>query len=268
MALTPGFSFVRLGDMELTLLRGRTKFRATWNRRRSGCGRSRLWQPRPGPATGRKAATTLERASYVDFHTALWPISELLPRLRLQRPAKLHQNPDAETHPISCSPGWKRIPEPIAVAGGSAWRGPRRPAAGIPAGTGVPAASEAFGPRPRKSISIGPAKGRNLDKNLDLIRDDLRGGGSARTGVDTVFLSLGGAAKISAWSWPRNLACGCSTRVHAPGLTYSGSDGNPVPGDPLSLPLPGAIRGVDRSPGKGLPRTWRMRNCWPRSMPN
>jgi hypothetical protein len=87
--------------------------------------------------------------------------------------------------------------------------------------------SEPYWPSDTEVCLLQPRdNGRNLDTNLDLIADDLRQWIRA-TGVDTVFLSLGGAAKILCVELAEELGVrmfdsGAMLRA----LTYSGSDGN------------------------------------------
>ena len=70
--------------------------------------------------------------------------------------------------------------------------------------------------------------GRNLDANLDLVKEDLRKFVTDNR-LDTLFISLGGGAKILGFELSRELGICCfdfgsMTRA----LTYSGCDGNRV----------------------------------------
>src|SRR5262249_48865291 len=76
--------------------------------------------------------------------------------------------------------------------------------------------------------------GRNLDANLDLIKEDLREF-VKRHRVDTLFLSLGGGAKILGYELSRELGICCfdfGAMMRA--LTYSGCDGNRTARSPHS----------------------------------
>jgi hypothetical protein len=68
--------------------------------------------------------------------------------------------------------------------------------------------------------------GRDLDSNLDLVKGDLRVFVQQHA-VDTLFLSLGGGAKILGYELSRELGICCfdfGAMIRA--LTYSGCDGN------------------------------------------
>src|SRR5262249_9376370 len=68
--------------------------------------------------------------------------------------------------------------------------------------------------------------GRNLDVNLELVKEDLREFVKAND-IDTLFLSLGGGAKILGYELSRELGICCfdfGAMLRA--LTYSGCDGN------------------------------------------
>jgi hypothetical protein len=68
--------------------------------------------------------------------------------------------------------------------------------------------------------------GRNLDANLELVKEDLREF-IKEHGLDTLFLSLGGGAKILGYELSRELGICCfdfGAMIRA--LTYSGCDGN------------------------------------------
>src|SRR5262249_28882466 len=68
--------------------------------------------------------------------------------------------------------------------------------------------------------------GKDLADNLDLIKEDLTEA-TCRLKIDTVFLSLGGAAKILCFELARDLGiCAIDFGVGLRSLTYSGSDGN------------------------------------------
>jgi hypothetical protein len=229
MADTPGFSFVRLGDGDLILL-------LAWQEGRSGT------LDREGPQIGGAAARqnraislrhaerlhrAIERASYVDFYDRIWPNSELLPRLHLSRPAGSYRNPDAETSVIIMT--WLEFEfkeycrgQRIGIMGAEAGllqELMRDPSFHDASRQYWPVDSEIHILRPRDD-------GRNLDNNLDLVADDLRQWIRAKR-LDTVFLSLGAAAKILCVELADELGVsffdfGAMLRA----LTYSGSPGN------------------------------------------
>ena len=76
--------------------------------------------------------------------------------------------------------------------------------------------------------------GRNLDANLDLVKEDLREFVREHR-LDTLFLSLGGGAKILGYELSRELGICCfdfGAMIRA--FTYSGCDGNRVARSPHS----------------------------------
>ena len=119
-----------------------------------------------------------------------------LPRLRLPRPGDLHRNPDRETSYLSLT--WMEFEfksycqgRRVGIAAGEsrllellsaepAWR--------VAAGPYWPDSGSVFFHQVRDD-------GRNLDANLDLIKEDLRAF-IEQNRLDTLFLSLGGGAKV------------------------------------------------------------------------
>jgi hypothetical protein len=76
--------------------------------------------------------------------------------------------------------------------------------------------------------------GRDLDANLDLVKQDLRQFIQGHE-LDTLFLSLGGGAKILGYELSRELGIRCfdfGAMIRA--LTYSGCDGNRTTRSPHS----------------------------------
>ena len=76
--------------------------------------------------------------------------------------------------------------------------------------------------------------GRDLDANLDMVKQDLRQFVKAHE-IDTLFLSLGGGAKILGYELSRELGICCfdfGAMIRA--LTYSGCDGNRMTRSPHS----------------------------------
>ncbi len=229
MNSTQSFSFVRMGDMELTLLLSQQEGLTARCDREDGpvAGAAAYGNPGISPQRLDRLQRALEQATYVDFHERLWPISELLPRLRLNRPPEADRNPDAETsyilltwleHEFQRYCNGRRVG--LVGAEASLLRELLKERVFREAADEFwPAAAEVHLLQPRDD-------GRNLDANLDLVADDLRGW-IRSTNVDTVFLSLGGAAKILCVELAEELGvrmfdAGAMLR----GLTYSGSDGN------------------------------------------
>jgi hypothetical protein len=228
LAATPGFSFVRVGDTDVTLLLAmQEQIDGSLEPRWPVNGTTAFGNSGIDLRHGERLKRALERASYVDFHDRLWPISELLPRLRLQRPHGLHRNPDAETSYIILT--WLECEfkkycrgRRVGFIGAEArllqelLEEPRFREVSAPY---WPSDAEIHLLQPR-------GDGANLDSTLDIIADDLRQWIRA-TGVDTVFVSLGGGAKILCAELAEELGVrmfdfGGSLRA----LTSSGSDGN------------------------------------------
>lgn len=226
----PCFSFVRLGDMDLGMLLARQDgegdpFGANALASVNGTRRQGT------PGISMRHADRLDRAfrdaDYVDFHERLWPIGPLLPRLTLERRVDGHRNPSIETSYVLLT--WLESEFPrychthhVGFAGAES-----RLLELIVSDERLPADARAYwsddGVRFFHQIRND---GRTIDHDLDAILDDLRGF-VAETGIDTLFLSLGGGAKILAHELSRL----CQIRVIDFGamlraLTFSGSDGH------------------------------------------
>jgi hypothetical protein len=174
-----------------------------------------------------------EGADYVDFHEKNWPNEHLVPRLQLNRPPGTFKNPDKETSLVFLTWTERELKNycqgrRIGFAGAEARL--LQLLSGTPgfkraAGNYWPDGAEVFFHQVRND-------GRNLDANLDLVKEDLRAF-VAGNRLDTLFLSLGGGAKIIGFELSRELAICCfdfgaMTRA----LTYSGCDGNRVARSP------------------------------------
>lgn len=194
------FSFLRLGDMELTLLLAHEDGLKV--RGESEPDEINGTQPSGGPGLGfqhiERLYNSFGRASYIDYHQLLTINERLVPRLRLRREAGAFSNPDRETSYIL--PTWmltcfKAFVEsrnrPVCIAGAEAslleWLSGRdafREAAG-----------EIWPDGSRIIFHQVRDNGRNLEQNLDLIKEDLKEL-ILKHDIGTLFLSLGGGAKI------------------------------------------------------------------------
>ena len=229
MASKPGFSFLRLGDMELTCLladqeglcgeifTGADPANGTVAYGHPGIDQTML------PALRR----SYEKASYLDTHERIWPNSRLLPKLKLQSWVGQQRSPDSETSLLLLT--WMEFEfadycrgRKIGLAGAEAALLQQ-----LLADVEFQRAAGAFWPAgARFYFHQVREDGRNLSRNLGLIRKDLQGFVKA-TGIDTLFLSLGGAGKILCVELAENLGvrtfdAGSMLRA----FTYSGSDGN------------------------------------------
>ncbi|NIO40764.1 MAG: hypothetical protein GTO41_11645 [Burkholderiales bacterium] len=229
MACTPNFSFVRLGDMQLTMLLGHqlglkgpveethetvSGVSAHGNVGLSMVYAERMWE-------------SFERATYVDYCDRMWPNTHLLPRLHLSRSNVLHRNPDPETSYIFLTWMEHEFREYcedrcIGMVGAEV-----RLLEQLLKDPEYRSASRGIWPSSATWHFFQPRDdGSNLDDNLDATAEDLRHWIRA-TGVDTVFVSLGGAAKILCVELASELGVrmfdfGALLR----GLTYSRSPGN------------------------------------------
>jgi hypothetical protein len=169
----------------------------------------------------------LETADYLDFHERLWKHDEFLSRVGLDRPIGALRNPDRETSYIL--PTWVELDLKEYCAG-------RRV---LFCGAEAPLLETLLGKKEfRKSAgelwnsTIQPfflrprSDGERLSENLDQIKHDLMSAIRKRK-IDTVFLSLGGAAKILCVEIARELGvCAIDFGACLRALTYSGSDGS------------------------------------------
>ena len=226
------FCFLRMGDVELKFL-----LSLQYNRFDGVLEEHFTDGPLSGtvgvgnPGLGRghleRLRAAYEGADYVDFHEGNWPNEHLVPLLNLRRAQGMHRNPDKKTSLVFLT--W------LENEFRDYCEGRRVGFAGAEAaileclsttseflekaGRYWPKSAEVFFHQVRNN-------GRNLDQNLDLIKEDLRSFAVANR-LDTLFLSLGGGAKIIGYELSQELGMRCFdfgalTRA----LTYSGCDGN------------------------------------------
>jgi hypothetical protein len=225
------FSFVRMGDMDLGLLlaaqKGGVPLQSLFGETHPVNGTQPAGCPGLGHQHVARMIAAFEHADYVDLHERLWPIGPLLPGLKLERPAVLHRNPDAQTSYILLT--WMEHEfrgycerHRVGFCGAEAAvleYLSRKPEYHAAASSLWPAAIDAHFHQPRDN-------GSNLDANLELVKEDLRAF-IRETQIDTLFLSLGGGAKILCHELGKeeNIRCidfGAMLRT----LCYLGSDGN------------------------------------------
>jgi hypothetical protein len=226
------FCFLRMGDVELKyLLTYQDNQLDQLDGSEYGDGPLSGTQHSGNPGLGPKHAERLwkvyEQADYVDFHERNWPNEHLVKKLKLNRSPGTHRNPNKETSVIFLTWVEREFKEYC--------RGRRIGFAGAEASVleilaqtpEFKQASADYWPE-KAEIFFHQARndGRNLDANLDLVKEDLRKFVSDNR-LDTLFLSLGGGAKIIGFELSRELGICCfdfgaMTRA----LTYSGCDGN------------------------------------------
>ena len=227
MAANDAFSFLRLGDVELTVLLGlQDGIALSEDDKEPIDGTTGYGSLGLTPDQFPRLRRAFENASYVDFHERLWPISVLLPRLALARSPKAERNPNAECSYLlltwlECEFRTYASERRILLAGAEA-----RLLEELRRDARFRAISEDFWPT-NSTVFFHQIRndGRNIGENFDLIKEDLRRA-VQQTKVDTVFLSLGGGKILCV-----ELAEELGVRIFDAGamlrsLCYSGSDGN------------------------------------------
>jgi hypothetical protein len=223
------FCFLRMGDMELAYLLAQQNNRL--DRIEFGDGPTSGTQAYCNPGLSAKHAERLRRAyegaDYVDFHEQNWPNEHLVPRLVLQRALGSYRNPTKEASLVFLT--WtenefkqycrgRRIGFAAAEARLLELLS-QTPEFKQAAADYWPDGAKIFYQQVRND-------GRDIDSNLDLVKEDLRKFVKEHR-LDTLFLSLGGGAKILGYELSRELGICCfdfGAMIRA--LTYSGCDGN------------------------------------------
>jgi hypothetical protein len=222
-----GFSCVRLGDKDLLFL-----LDPELVARAFGDAPSRVAGTRPNGTPGLQVGQAprlrkaLEGASYVDFCECLWKDDSWFDRLKLARNPNGHRNPSRQTsylvgtwleHELKDYCQGRRVlfcgaEAPLLEAL------QRRESFRACARDYWPSDCASFFLRPRDD-------GKNAGANLDLIKEDIRRAVLAHK-IDTVFVSLGGGAKIICQELADELGiCAFDFGVGLRSLTYSGSGG-------------------------------------------
>jgi len=232
MRTTRPFCFLRLGDGELKhLLIYQSNRLAEFDRSQWGdgplagtqhCGNSGL-----SPKYAERLWKVYEEADYVDFHERNWPIEHLVPTLKVVRKPGSYRNPSKETSMVFLTWVERELKaycrtRRVGFAGAEARlleiisKTPEFKRSAAPYWAED---SAVFFHQPRED-------GRNLDANLEVIKDDLRIFCTTNR-LDTLFISLGSGAKIIGFELSRELGICCfdfGAMMRA--LTYSGCDGN------------------------------------------
>jgi hypothetical protein len=223
------FCFLRMGDMELAYLLAAQSNRLDEIDFAGGplSGTQAYGNSGLSPKHAQRLRRAYEQADYVDFHEKNWPNEHLAPRLVLDMAPGSYRNSTTEASLVFLT--WTKHEF-------RQYCQDRR--------VGFAAAEarllELLSKMPefrRAAADYWPEKaytfyhqvrddGRKLDANLDLVKEDLRKFVKENQ-LDTLFLSLGGAAKILGYELSRELRICCfdfgaMTRA----LTYSGCDGN------------------------------------------
>ena len=231
------FCFLRMGDMELAYLLAQQEQRLEGIDFRDGptSGTQAYTNPGLGADHAERLRTAYEEADYVDFHEGNWPNEHLVSKLTLKRAPDSHRNATKETSLVFLTWTEREFKQycsdrRIGFAGAEARLLEllsETPAFARAAATYWPENAEVFYHQVRND-------GRDLDANLDMVKQDLRQFVKAHE-IDTLFLSLGGGAKILGYELSRELGICCfdfGAMIRA--LTYSGCDGNRMTRSPHS----------------------------------
>jgi hypothetical protein len=205
------FSFLRIGDNELFLLLAFQANETPETNSNSYVQTGTRASGGPGISLkhGQRFWNAYCNASYVDYYDRIWPNTKLLPKLQLNRPSILERNPDYQTSIIlytwvefefqsycerhrvgfvgaeSSTLQKLSIQKEFLESSGSIW----------------PRVGEQFFLQPKEN-------GSNLDRNLDLIKEEIRAF-VVKNKIDTLFISLGGAAKILCYELAKELNIRC-----------------------------------------------------------
>jgi hypothetical protein len=225
------FCFLRMGDMELVYLLTEQSKRLDGLEFRDGpiSGTQGYGNPGLSAKQAERLRRAYEGADYVDFHEQNWPNEYLVPRLVLKRVPGSCRNPSKETSLVFLTWTEKEFKEYckdrcIGFAGAEA-----RLLELLSQTPEFKQAAADYWPE-RAQIFYHQVRndGKDLDANLDLVKEDLREFVKANE-LDTLFLSLGGGAKILGYELSRELGICCfdfGAMMRA--FTYSGCDGNRV----------------------------------------
>jgi hypothetical protein len=223
----PAFSFIRLGDCELSFLLAAQAdmdpgFR---NIARSNRVSSNVAYGDPGldRRHARRLLAAYQNADYVDFHDRYWFNAAHNAKLRLSRAAHLHRNENADTSHLFLE--WALYEFTTYVS--------RRRCLFVGAEAGVLGSLYADPKYRTLAGNLWPGdaepffldESRPVNENLDRIKADVcRQIEGLR--IDTAFLSLGGGAKILCCEIAAELGVRCfDSGAIIRGLAYSGQSG-------------------------------------------
>jgi hypothetical protein len=223
------FCFLRMGDMELRYLLAEQDKRLDEIEPGDGpiSGTQAYGNPGLSADHAERLRRAYEKADYLDFHEQNWPNEHLVARLVLERAATSYHNPTKETSLVFLTWTEREFKQycsdrRIGFAGAEARLLEllsQTPEFKLAAAAYWPEKAQIFYHQLRND-------GRDLDANLDTVKQDLREFVQVLE-IDTLFLSLGGGAKILGYELSRELGICCfdfGAMIRA--LTYSGCDGN------------------------------------------
>ena len=229
MATSRPFCFLRMGDMELVYLLAEQYNQLNEIEFRDGPMSGTQGYANPGLSAkhAERLRRAYEEADYLDFHEKNWPNEHLVPRLTLERAPGSYRNPTKGASLVFLTwtqSEFKKYCQGRRVGFAAAEARLLELLSQTPefkrAATDYwPERAEIFYHQVRND-------GRDLDANLDLVKEDLREFVREHR-LDTMFLSLGGGAKILGYELSRELGICCfdfGAMIRA--FTYSGCDGN------------------------------------------
>jgi hypothetical protein len=231
------FCFLRMGDMELAYLLAEQHEQLDRIEFRDGpmSGTQAYCNPGLSAKHAQRLRRAYEQAEYVDFHEKNWPNEHLAPRLALKMATGSCRNPTKEASLVFLTWTEKEFKQycqgrRIGFAAAEA-----RLLELLSQTPEFKRAARDYWPE-RAQILYHQVRndGRNLDANLDVVKEDLREFVKEHR-LDTLFLSLGGGAKILGYELSRELGICCfdfGAMIRA--FTYSGCDGNRVARSPHS----------------------------------
>ncbi len=213
------FCFLRMGDMELAYLLAEQEQRLDRIEFADGplSGTQGYTNPGLSARHSERLRRAYERADYVDFHEGNWPNEHLVSKLTLERAPGSYRNPSKETSLVFLTWTEKEFKE---------YCNNRR--------IGFAGAEARLLALLSQTSEFKQAAADYWPAGAQMVKEDLRGFVKEHE-VDTLFLSLGGGAKILGFELSRELGICCfdfgaMTRA----LTYSGCDGNRTTRSPHS----------------------------------
>jgi hypothetical protein len=223
------FCFLRMGDMELASLLAQQYQRLSDIEFADGSTSGTQAYGNSGLSAEHveRLRRAYEEADYVDFHEQNWPNEHWVRRLKLRRAPSSYRNLTKETSLVFLTWTEKEFKaycknRCIGFAGAEA-----RLLEFLSQTSEFKQAAADYWPVDAQIFFHQVRNdGRDLDANLDLVKEDLREFVKEHR-VDTLLLSLGGGAKILGYELSRELGICCfdfGSMIRA--LSYSGCDGN------------------------------------------
>ena len=222
-----GFSYVRLGDKDVAFLIDPHGTEFAYSDV-AQCIKGTEPHGTPGLLAdqNKRLRYSLEKATYVDYWDLQWKDGSVLENLKLNRGSDLHRNPTRKTSFIL--PTWLEYEFQSYCNGRNVlFCGAEAPLLKALSFTQQFQNSAArFWPSAANAFFFRPVEdGKNPGQNLEAIKSDLKKAIISNQ-IDTLFLSLGGVAKIICQELAEELKiCAFDFGVGMRTLTYAGSGG-------------------------------------------